>query len=205
MVTENVLLIFPGNNCNVKRWPGSNIPEKNPINSQTEKVRNNFISNKCSNEPKKENNLYCSVIGSALKFWKLHASDGHTETTLKGSVTSFENLFDNRSHWDSNTKKDFVTMLPMIMEDISLGALFTALANPGNISQTVVRNFTDFVFKYILTLLIGPVPPDFKQASKVFTILHNHMNSSIIAQFYYTDDLFVSSFYKMIKLFLRKI
>lgn len=61
---------------------------------------------------------------------------------LQDSVNSFENLFDNRSHWDNNIKKDFVTILPMIMEEISLGALLTALANPGKNSQTVVRNFT---------------------------------------------------------------
>ncbi|XP_026533755.1 adhesion G protein-coupled receptor E3-like [Notechis scutatus] len=39
----------------------------------------------------------------------------------------------------------------MIMEEISLGALLTALANPGSISQTVVRNFT-----VIQTNLISP-------------------------------------------------
>lgn len=61
---------------------------------------------------------------------------------LQDSVDSFEKLFDNQSYWDNNVKKDFVTILPRIMDYISLGALFTALANPGNTSRTVVRNFT---------------------------------------------------------------
>ncbi|KAL7985192.1 hypothetical protein Chor_003762, partial [Crotalus horridus] len=67
------------------------------------------------------------------------------------SVDSFEKLFDNQSYWDNNVKKDFVTILPKIMDYISLSALFTALANPGNTSRTVVQNFT-----VIQTNLISP-------------------------------------------------
>ncbi|XP_034270700.2 adhesion G protein-coupled receptor E3-like [Pantherophis guttatus] len=142
-----------GSNCK-NRWPGSynNIPDKNPFDSKIKEVEKNFNSNQCLNEQKTEKNLYCSVMGSALNFENpLGASDMHTEATLKDSVNSFENLFDNRSHWDNNIKKDFVTILPMITEKISSGALLTALANPGNISQTVVRNFT-----VIQTKLISP-------------------------------------------------
>lgn len=61
---------------------------------------------------------------------------------LQDSVDSFEKLFDNQSYWDNNIKKDFATILPKIMDHISIGALFTALANTGNTSRTVVRNFT---------------------------------------------------------------
>ncbi|XP_070604612.1 adhesion G protein-coupled receptor E3-like [Erythrolamprus reginae] len=124
---------------------------KNPLDTQIEKVEKNFISNKCSNEQKTDNNLYCSVMGSALKWKPLGANDTHTETTLKDSVNSFEKFFDNRSHWDNNIKKDFVTILPMIMETISSDALSTALANPGKNSLTVVRNST-----VIQTNLISP-------------------------------------------------
>ncbi|XP_058031414.1 adhesion G protein-coupled receptor E3-like isoform X2 [Ahaetulla prasina] len=147
------LISFFGGNC-YNRWPGSNnnIPEKSPFDSQIKKVKENLDSNQCLNEQKKEKNLYCSVMASALNFGEpLNASNMHNETTLKDSVNSFENLFDNRSHWDNNIKKDLVTILPMIMEKIRLNALLTALANPGNISQTVVRNFT-----VIQTKLISP-------------------------------------------------
>ncbi|XP_039179293.1 adhesion G protein-coupled receptor E3-like isoform X1 [Crotalus tigris] len=148
-----VFTVF-GSKCERYPRPGSNniISEKSPFDSQLEKVQKTLNSNNCSNEQKTEKNLYCSVMGPALIFLNpVGASDMLTESTLKDSVDSFEKLFDNQSYWDNNVKKDFVTILPKIMDYISLSALFTALANPGNTSRTVVRNFT-----VIQTNLISP-------------------------------------------------
>ncbi|KAG8132252.1 hypothetical protein E2320_010117 [Naja naja] len=146
-----ILSLF-GNSCNNKAGSNDKIPKKSPFDSQVEKLQKNLNSNECLDNQKNEKNLYCSVMSSALNLWKPPgANDKYTETPLKDSVNFFENLFDNLSHWDNNIKKDFVTILPMIMEEISLGALLTALANPGTISQTVVQNFT-----VIQTNLINP-------------------------------------------------
>ncbi|XP_025024237.1 adhesion G protein-coupled receptor E3-like [Python bivittatus] len=124
------------NNChNDDEW--NRIGSEIPHNSQLEKVIKKINSTKCSNEIKPENSLYCSVMNPTLTFLK-HL--GGTETSLNDLVDSFEKLFDNRSLWDINLKKDFVTVLPWVMETVRSVALLTALAPSGNKTQTVVRN-----------------------------------------------------------------
>ncbi|XP_063153813.1 adhesion G protein-coupled receptor E3-like isoform X2 [Candoia aspera] len=134
--------------------PRSNVPicEKLPFHCQQDSLRENVNLTVCENERKPENSVHCSMMGSALKLLtSLCASDTPTETFLNDSVDLFEKLFDNHSLGDINIKKNFVTILPLVMEEVSSVALLTALASPERQPHTVVRNST-----VIQTNLISP-------------------------------------------------
>ncbi|XP_025028981.1 adhesion G protein-coupled receptor E3-like [Python bivittatus] len=122
--------------------PTSNVTicEKMAFHCQQDLGKEN-VSLICENERKPENGVNCSMMGPVLKLLtSLCANYTPTETYLKDSVDFFKNVFHNHSLWDINTKKTFVTFLPLVIEGISSVALSTALASPERQPRTVVQN-----------------------------------------------------------------